>query len=128
MEENLENECEDLVDEVSDMRQRYPAYCSYKLEKILKLTREINSMYMKTDSIHFGKLEIPLQLEGERREIYENYVSKLSNHENLNSKEKWKNMLTNVNNYVKIAEQLRAEKKSPIIRSIEKITQDIRKH
>ncbi|XP_051169287.1 uncharacterized protein LOC127286752 [Leptopilina boulardi] len=123
MDENLENECEDLVDELSDMRQRYPAYCSYKLEKCLKLTREINTMDMKTDSIHMSKIEKPLQLDGERRVIYEKYMSNLSNKNSI-SRKTWKNIGTDLNDLIKIADQLRGEKKSSISHSIKKLTQE----
>lgn len=122
--ENLENECEDLVDELSDMRQKYPAFCSHKLAKIFKLTKEINVLNVETNSVHFSKIEEPLELKEEGREIYENFLSNLSN-QNSSSRKNLKNMCTNLDDLIKIAEQLKREEHCPINRSIKKLSQNI---
>ena len=51
---DLEEQCEDVVFELCDARERYPLLCVKELQKFIKLTNEIHvSALYRTDNYYF---------------------------------------------------------------------------
>ena len=52
--DDLEQQCEDVLFDLCDTRERYPLLCAKELEKFIKLTNEIHvSALHRTDNYYF---------------------------------------------------------------------------
>ncbi|XP_033216648.1 uncharacterized protein LOC117172645 isoform X2 [Belonocnema kinseyi] len=120
---NIEEECEDAVFEICDIRERYPAHCAKKLGQCLRLTNEINTTNIKVDSIHIHPLEIPLKETDEKVEIFKKFESSLSKVD-PNLRRNSKNMLEDLNSLITVAHQLRSEKYCDLYKCLKKINKE----
>ncbi|KAK0182506.1 hypothetical protein PV327_000642 [Microctonus hyperodae] len=110
---DLEQECEDALFELCDVRERYPAKCADELEQCLHLIRRINMKSPRRDVIE--KLD-EISITDDQKILFQNAL--------IVNKDKYKNwkrtdnefnkILTNIDDLIIVLEQIKNAESCPI--------------